>query len=141
MVSLKHFVKFTGMHLSLFSICNDELHWKRAACMYSFLWVLWIFLRTLLLWKTSFELVLKGEFFEKWRIDILFINKRYPEVEISLSLNRHCESLYLRSIDRKLTLKLTAMFNSFINISFLQCVTKIFCISFLLFSGKNLGVF
>ena len=44
------------------------------------------------------------------------------------------ESVYLRTIDRKLTLNLIVIFNSFADISFLRYVTKIFCL--LLFSGK-----
>ena len=44
------------------------------------------------------------------------------------------KSVYLRTIDRKLTLNLIVIFNSFTDISFLKYVTKIFCL--LLFSGK-----
>ena len=40
------------------------------------------------------------------------------------------ESVYLRTIDRKLTLNLIAIFNFFTDISFLNHVTKIFCISY-----------
>ena len=40
------------------------------------------------------------------------------------------ESVYLRTIDRKLTLNLIVIFNSFTDISFLKYVTKIFCISY-----------
>ena len=40
------------------------------------------------------------------------------------------ESVYLRMIDRKLTLNLIVIFNSFTDISFLKYVTKIFCISY-----------
>ena len=52
---LKNVAKFTEMHLhrSLFSTCNLQLHGKRDAGIYSFLWVLRNFLGTLLLWKTS----------------------------------------------------------------------------------------
>ena len=39
------------------------------------------------------------------------------------------ENLYLRTIDRKLTLNLIVIFNSFADISF-QYVAKIFCISY-----------
>ena len=38
--------------------------------------------------------------------------------------------MYLRTIDRKLTLNLIAIFNFFTDISFLSHVTKIFCISY-----------
>ena len=40
------------------------------------------------------------------------------------------ESVYLSTIDRKLTLNLIVIFNSFIDISFLKYVTKIFCVSY-----------
>ena len=40
------------------------------------------------------------------------------------------ESVYLRTIDRKLTLNLIVIFNSFTDISFLKYVTKMFCISY-----------
>ena len=46
------------------------------------------------------------------------------------------ESVYLRTIDRKLTLNLIVIFNSFTDISFLKYVTKIFCISYY-FQEKN----
>ena len=42
------------------------------------------------------------------------------------------ESVYLRTIDRKLTLNLIVIFNSFTDISFLKYVTKIFCVSYYL---------
>ena len=45
------------------------------------------------------------------------------------------ESVYLRTIDRKLTLNLIVIFNSFTDISFLKYVTKIFCTSDF-FQGK-----
>ena len=41
------------------------------------------FLETPLFWKSSYELVLKGEFYEKWRTDIFIIIKRYLEVDSS----------------------------------------------------------
>ena len=44
------------------------------------------------------------------------------------------QSVYWRTIDRKLTLNLIVIFNSFTGISFLKYVTKTFCL--LLFSGK-----
>ena len=44
------------------------------------------------------------------------------------------QSVYWRTIDRKLTLNLIVIFNSFTDISFLKYVTKMFCL--LLFSGK-----
>ena len=40
------------------------------------------------------------------------------------------ESVYLRTIDRKLTLNLIVIFNSFTDISFSKYVTKIFCVSY-----------
>ena len=40
------------------------------------------------------------------------------------------ENVSLRAIDRKLTLNLIVIFNSFTDISFLKYVTKIFCISY-----------
>ena len=84
-VVLKNLAKLTGMHLqqSLFSTCNLQLHWKRNAGISSFLWVLRKFLGTLLLWKTSCELVLKGEFWGKWQTYVFIIIKRYREVDSS----------------------------------------------------------
>ena len=46
------------------------------------------------------------------------------------------ESVYLRTIDKKLALNLTVIFNSFTDISFLKYVTKIFCVSYY-FQEKN----
>ena len=93
-VVLKNFAKFTGMHMnrSFFSTYNLQLYWKRDASIYSFLWVLRIFLRTTLLWKTFCELNLKTEFYKKWRTDIL---------------NLHCEGKcifdnHLRKVDTEL---------------------------------------
>ena len=40
------------------------------------------------------------------------------------------ESVYFRTIQWKLTLKLIVIFNSTTDISFRKCVTKIFCISY-----------
>ena len=40
------------------------------------------------------------------------------------------ENVSLRAIDRKLTLNLIIIFNSFTDISFLKYVTKIFCMSY-----------
>ena len=61
--------------------CKLQLHWKRDAGISGFLWVLWNFLGALLLLKTSYELVLKGQFYEKRQTDVLIIIKRYREVE------------------------------------------------------------
>ena len=82
-VVLKNVEKLTRMYLhsSLFSICNLQLYRKRGAGTYSF--QLRKFLETLLLWKTSSELVLKGELYEKWLSDVFIIIKRYREVDSS----------------------------------------------------------
>ena len=40
------------------------------------------------------------------------------------------ESVYLTTINRKLTLNLKVFFNSFTDISFLKYVTKIYCVSY-----------
>ena len=48
----------------------------------------------------------------------------------TLSTNRHCEGKCIRTIDKKLTLNLIVIFNSFTDISFLKYVTKIFCVSY-----------
>ena len=86
-IFLKTFSKFKGMHQHrrcfFFPTYNLQLYWKIDAGIYSFLWVLQNFLETPLFWKTSCELVLKGEFYEKWLTDILIIIKRYLEVDIS----------------------------------------------------------
>ena len=50
------------------------------------------------------------------------------------------ENVSLRAIDRKLTLNLIIIFNSFTDISFLKYVTKIFCISYY-FQKKIWGCF
>ena len=59
-VVLKNLAIFTAAHLhrSLFSTCNLQLHWKRDAGTYSFLWVL----RTLLLWKPPANWIWKENF-------------------------------------------------------------------------------
>ena len=62
-----------------------------------------------------------------WRIyynkEISWSRQLFQETDISR------ESVYLRTIDRKLTLKLIVIFNSFTDISFLKYVTEIFCVS------------
>ena len=40
------------------------------------------------------------------------------------------ETVYLRTIDKKLTLNLIVIFNSLVDISLLKCVTKIFCVCY-----------
>ena len=101
---LKNLAKLTGMlqHQSLFSTCNLQLHWKRDSGKYRFLCVLQKFLGTLLLWKTSCKLVLKGEFYEKWRTDILIIIKIYREVDSFFKKQTLWEKVYIweQSIER-----------------------------------------
>ena len=84
-VVLKNLAKLTEMHLhrSLFSTCNLQLHRKRDASIWRFRWVFRNILGTLLLWKTSCGLVLKGEFHEKWRTKTFIIIKIYCEVHSS----------------------------------------------------------
>ena len=118
-VVLKNLAKFTEMHLhrSLFSTCNLQLHRKRDAGIYRFRWVLRNFLGTLLLWKTSCRLVLKGGFYEKWITNIFIIIKIYREVHSSIKKTDIVkQNVSLRDIDRKLTLNLIVIFNSFIDI-------------------------
>ena len=55
--------------------------------------------------------------------DILWSPQLFQETDIVR------ENVYLRTIDRKLTLNLIVIFNSFTDISFIKYVTKIFCIS------------
>ena len=81
-VVLKNLAKFTWTHLhrSLFSTCT-----------YSFLWVLRNFLETLLLWKTSCELILNREFYERWWTDtFIIIDRFFKKRDIAR------ESVYLR---------------------------------------------
>ena len=96
-VILKNLAKLTGMHLhrSLFSTCNLQLHRKRDAGIYRFRWVLRNFLGTYLLWKTSCGLVLKGEFYGKWRTNILIIIKIYREVYSSFKKQTLWGKMYL----------------------------------------------
>ena len=93
LVVLKNLAKFTGTHLhrGFFSTCNLQLHRKRDAGTYSFLWVSRNFLGALLLWKTSCELILNGGFYEKWWTDILIIMKIYREVDNVFKKNRNCK--------------------------------------------------
>ena len=114
-VVLKNLANLTGMHLhqSLFSTCNLELHWKRDTGIYRFQWVLQNFLGTLLLCKLGS----KGELYEKWRTNILIMIKIYREVHSSFKKTDIVrENVYLRTIDRKLTLNLIVVFNSFTDI-------------------------
>ena len=78
----KSYAKFTVMHLhrSLFSTCYLQLYWKRDVGIYIFLWILRKFLGATLLLKNSSDLVLKGQFYKKWRTSILII-KRYRKVD------------------------------------------------------------
>ena len=96
-VILKNLAKLTGIHLhrSLFSTCNLQFYWKRDAGIYRFRWVLRNFLGTYLLWKTSCGLVLKGEFYGKWRTNILIIIKIYREVYSSFKKQTLWGKMYL----------------------------------------------
>ena len=96
-VVLKNLANLTGMHLhqSLFSTCNLQLHRKRDAGIYRSRWVFWNFLGALLLWKTSCELALKGEFYEKWRTNILIMIKIYREVHSSFKKQTLRGKLYI----------------------------------------------
>ena len=62
--------------------------------------------------------------------------KMYREVHSSFKKTDIVrENVYVRTINRKLTLNLIVIFNSFTDISFLKYVTKIFCTSDF-FQGK-----
>ena len=80
-VVLKNLAKITGMHLVSFQPPTFNFIGKRDTNPYSFLWVLQNILGTLLLWKVSCELVLKGESYEKCLTNILIIIKRYRKVK------------------------------------------------------------
>ena len=67
---------------------------------------------------------------------MLIIIIRYREVDNSLKKHVARERVYLRTIDKKLTLKLMVIFDSFTDISFLKYVAKIFCVSYY-FQEKN----
>ena len=97
-VVLKNFAKFTGMHLhrSFFSTCDLKLYWKGNADIYSFLWVLQLFLGTALLWKTSCDLVLKGEFYENGEPTFFIIIKIYREVDSSFKKKNQKKNQTLR---------------------------------------------
>ena len=92
-VVLNSLAKFTGTHRdrSLFSTCSLQLHWKRNAVIYIYIFLLVLrnFLGKHLLRKTSCKLVLKVGFYEKWWTDILIIIKRCCE-STALSNNRLC---------------------------------------------------
>ena len=96
-VVLEKKAKLTGMHLhrSFFSTCSLQFHQKRNAGIYRFWWVLQNFLGKLLLWKTSCGLVLKGEFYEKWRTNILITIKIYREVHSSFKKQILWGKMYL----------------------------------------------
>ena len=97
-VVLKHLAKFTGTHLhrSLFLTCNFNFI-RRDIGTYSFLSVLRNFLGTLLSWKSSGKLILKGECYKKWWTDILIIIKIYREVDSFFKKTEIArESVYLR---------------------------------------------
>ena len=91
---LKNLAKLTGMHLhrSHFSTCILQLYRKRDTGIYTFLRV---FLGTLLLWKTSCELALKGEFYEKWKTDTFIIIKIYREVDSSFKKQTLLGKVYI----------------------------------------------
>ena len=99
-VILKNVAKFTGMHLhhSRCSTCNLQLYQKRDAGTYSFLLVWSNFLGTLFLWKTTCELVLKGELYEKWQTDLLIIVKRQREVDSSFKKQTLQGKVYIREL-------------------------------------------
>ena len=75
------------------------------------------FLGTTLLWKTSCELVLKGQFYKKQRTNILFIMKRSRSRQLFHGTDILRESRCLRTIARKLLLNLIVILNCFIDIS------------------------
>ena len=85
------------------------------------------FLGTLLLQKTSCELVFKGEFYKKWQTNILIIIKRYREVDSSFQKQTLRGKVHISE-----PLIESWHFNSFTDISFLNYVTEIFCDSYYL---------
>ena len=123
----KSVAKFTGMrmHWSLFSTCYFQHHRKRDASIYNFRWVLRNFLRTLLWWNIYCENLLHTYYNTE-------ISRRWQPFQ---KTDNAKESEYLRIIDKKLTLNLIMICNSFTDTYFLKYVTKIFC------GSKNLGVF
>ena len=130
-VFLKNSAKFTGTHLSLFSTCNLQSHWETDAGIYSFLWVLWKFFRNTLIMENLLRNV-----FERRTVRKMANRHSYYDKNISWSRQLFQKTdmarqiAYLTTIDRKLTMTLTVIVNSFTDISFLKYVTKIFCISY-----------
>ena len=86
---LKNVAKFTGkyLHRRLLLTWDLQLFKKRLQHRY-FLWIFRVFSRTQLFWKTSWELLLKGLFFEKWWTNIFIMIKRC-RCEVGNSFKEH----------------------------------------------------
>ena len=123
------------LHRSLFSTCNLQLYWTRDAGIHIFPKILRIFLGTTLLLKTSCELVLKGEFYEKWQNDILHIN-RYRKVDISCIDQRLWgESIFENhgsNVDSELKSNFQLLLRYFFSEGFYWCI----CLSLTVFRKK-----
>ena len=125
-VVLKNLAKLTEMHLheSLFSTCNLQLHRKRDVDVQTFSVQEHVYCRKSPANWFQFRILSKMEnrhsYYNK---DISRSRSLFQKTDIAR------ENLYLRTIDRKLTLNLIVIFNSFADISF-QYVAKIFCISY-----------
>ena len=103
------------LHRSFFLTCNLQLHqfFRKTFTIEN---LLRTGFKRRILWKTEN----RHSYYNK---DISWCRQHFQKTDIAR------ESVYLRNIDRRLTLNLTVIFNSSADISFLKCVTKIFCIS------------
>ena len=101
------------LHRIFFSTYNLQLYWKWDTGIYSFLWVLWNFLGTPLLWKSPANWFWKENFTKNSETTFL-LSKRDIVKSTTLSKNRHWEE--------------KCIFEN--HISFLKYVTEVFCISY-----------
>ena len=125
--------------LRTFSICNLQLYWKRdkETSVYVFSVNLSKFLGSTFIMKNLIikkNVTINDDRHSYYNKEISWSRQLFQRIDIVR------ESVNLRTIDRKLALKLKVIFNSFTGTSFLKYATNMFYISYY-FQEKHLEVF
>ena len=125
--------------LRTFSICNLQLYWKRdkETSVYVFSVNLSKFLGSTFIMKNLIikkNVTINDDRHSYYNKEISWSRQLFQRIDIVR------ESVNLRTIDRKLALKLKVIFNSFTGTSFLKSATNMFYISYY-FQENHLEVF
>ena len=140
-VVLNSLAKFTGTHRdrSLFSTCSLQLHWKRNAVIYIYLSVGFAkFFRKTFITKNFLQTGFESGILRKMVNRHSYYNKKMLwSRQLFQTTDFARDSVYLRTIDRKLTLNLIIIFNLFTDICLLKYVIKLkYFVSLTIFRKK-----